>query len=92
MVKIFFIESGLVHISIPNGLWVLPSNRAEWIPPNISHKIRISGIVEGWVIFILPTMCQNLPKSLRVISMSKVLRVLVLRAIECDKHENLSLD
>lgn len=37
-------------------------------------------------------MCQNLPKSLRVISMSKVLRVLVLRAIEWDKHENLSLE
>ncbi len=92
MVKIFCIESGLVHVSTPNGLWVLPSNRAEWIPPNISHKIRISGIVEGWVIFILPTMCQNLPKSSRVIPMSEVLRVLVLRATEWGKHENLSLE
>ncbi|EDN36595.1 hypothetical protein FTCG_00797 [Francisella tularensis subsp. novicida GA99-3549] len=90
--KIFCIESGLVHVSTPSGSWVLPSNRAGWIPPNTSHKIRISGIVEGWVIFIHPNMCDDLPKSSRVIPMSEVLRALALRATEWDKYNNLSLE
>ncbi|MDE5000851.1 AraC family transcriptional regulator, partial [Francisella tularensis subsp. holarctica] len=74
------------------GSWVLPSNRAGWIPPYTSHKIRISGIVEGWVIFIHTNMCDDLPKSSRVIPMSEVLRELALRATEWDKYNNLSLE
>jgi AraC-like DNA-binding protein/mannose-6-phosphate isomerase-like protein (cupin superfamily) len=90
--KIFCIESGLVHVSTPDGSWVLPSNRAGWIPPNMIHKIRISGIVRGWVIFILPEKCQGLPKSSRVIPMSEVLRALALRATQWDRTKNLNIE
>ncbi|MBY7733908.1 AraC family transcriptional regulator [Francisella philomiragia] len=90
--KIFCIESGLVHVSTPDGSWVLPSNRAGWIPPNTSHKIRISGLVTGWVIFILPCLCDEMPKSSRVIPMSEVLRALALRATEWDKQQMLTSD
>lgn len=88
--KIFCVESGLVHVSTPNGSWVLPSNRAGWVPPNTSHKIRISGIVRGWVIFILPSICETLPDTSRVIPMSMVLRALALRAVEWDKQQTLN--
>ncbi|MED7819255.1 helix-turn-helix transcriptional regulator [Francisella sp. 19S2-10] len=88
--KIFCVESGLVHVSTPNGSWVLPSNRAGWVPPNISHKIRVSGTVSGWVIFILPNICETLPSTSRVIAMSQVLRALALRATEWDKKDKLT--
>ncbi|MDE4980597.1 AraC family transcriptional regulator, partial [Francisella tularensis subsp. holarctica] len=76
-------------VSTPNGSWVLPSNRSGWIPPNTSHKLLISGIVEGWVIFIHQNMCDDLPKSSRVIPLSEGLRALALRATEWDKYNYL---
>ncbi|BCD90033.1 AraC family transcriptional regulator [Francisella halioticida] len=88
--KVFCVETGLVHVSTPNGSWVLPSNRAGWVPPNVSHKIRISGVVSGWIIFILPNICETLPKASRVIPMSQVLRALALRATEWEKQSILT--
>lgn len=88
--KIFCVESGLLHVSTPDGSWVLPSNRAGWIPPNVSHKIRICGIIRGWVIFISPEKCKKLSQSSHVIPMSEVLRALALRAAEWDKNTRLT--
>ena len=88
--KIFCIESGLVHVSTPDGSWVLPSNRAGWIPPNTKHKIRISGLVSGWMIFITPRLCENLAKSSHVIPMSEVLRALALRATQWEIKDRLT--
>ena len=88
--KIFCVETGLLHVSTPDGSWVLPSNRAGWIPPNVSHKIRICGTVRGWVIFILPEKCKSLSATSHVIPMSEVLRALALRATEWDKSAMLT--
>lgn len=88
--KIFCVESGLLHVSTPDGSWILPSNRAGWIPPSVMHKIRICGRVKGWVIFILPQKCQNLPNTSHVIPMSDVLRALALRAADWDKTSSLT--
>ncbi len=81
--KIFFIESGFVHVTTTNGSWVLHSNRTGWIPPNkTNHKIRISGLFSGWMIFIAPRLCEDLSKSSHVIPMNEVLRALTLRATQ----------
>ncbi|AIT09044.1 AraC family transcriptional regulator [Candidatus Francisella endociliophora] len=90
--KIFCVESGLIHVSTPNGSWVLPSNRAGWIPPDVPHKIRICGTVRGWVIFILPERCEHLSESSHVIPMSEVLRALALRATEWSKTDSLTVE
>ncbi|ENN88168.1 Transcriptional regulator, AraC family [Rhizobium freirei PRF 81] len=88
--QLFCIESGLVHMRTPEGSWLLPPQRAGWLPPNVMHKASINGVLSGWGIFLTPDASASLPKSPCVLSVSDVLRALVRRATTWRWEEKLS--
>src|SRR5450830_1366971 len=52
--QLFCIESGLVHARTAHGSWLLPPQRAGWIPPGELHQASISGVISGWSVLIAP--------------------------------------
>lgn len=88
--QVFCVEAGLIHVTTANGAWLLPPHRAGWIPPNVPHKVRVSGAVSGWTLFLAPQVCHDFQEQPCVIGISDVLRVLVSRAVEWSKDVSLA--
>ncbi|TWB57546.1 AraC family transcriptional regulator [Rhizobium sp. ERR 922] len=88
--QLFCIESGLVRVDTPDGSWLLPPQRAGWIPPGVMHKAGINGVLSGWGILLTPDASAGLPSTPCVLSVSEVLRALVRRAATWHWEEELS--
>ncbi|WP_412065220.1 AraC family transcriptional regulator [Rhizobium sp. SYY.PMSO] len=88
--QLFCIESGLVRVDTPTGSWLLPPQRAGWIPPGVMHKAGINGVLSGWGILLTPEAGAGLPEVPCVFSVSEVLRALVRRATTWQWEERLS--
>jgi len=88
--QVFCVEAGLVHVTTANGAWLLPPHRAGWMPPNVPHKVRVSGALSGWTLFLAPQMCNDFQEQPCVIGISEVLRALASRAVEWNKDVLLS--
>ena len=88
--QLFCIESGLVRVDTPGGSWLLPPQRAGWIPPGVMHKAGINGVLSGWGILLTPSASAGLPVTPCVLSVSDVLRALVRRATTWHWEERLS--
>ncbi len=78
--QLFCIDNGLVHVRTRHGSWLLPAQRAGWIPPGEMHRVTISGVLSGWNVWIAPLAAQDLPSLPCVVGISEVMRALVGRA------------
>jgi AraC-like DNA-binding protein len=72
----------VMRVSTGQGTWVVPPQRALWIPPSVEHEIRMSGAVAMRTLYIAPETGANLPTDCRVIEVSDLLRALILAAME----------
>ncbi|WP_059412693.1 AraC family transcriptional regulator [Cupriavidus basilensis] len=78
--QLFCIDNGLVHVRTRHGSWLLPAQRAGWMPPGEMHRISISGVLSGWNVWVAPSAARDLPPLPCVFGISDVMRALVGRA------------
>lgn len=90
--QVFCVEAGLIQVTTDRGAWVLPPRRAGWMPPGVPHKVRVSGALSGWTLYLNPQFCARLPEQPCVVGLSEVLRVLASRALEWNKERVLAPD
>lgn len=88
--QMFCIDSGLIHVRTRHGSWLLPPNRAGWMPPGEQHKVSISGALSGWSVLITPDSCRDLPTRPCVIGTSDLMRALVRRAASWSNDDDLT--
>lgn len=89
--QLFCVESGLVHVRTRHGSWLLPPNRAGWIPGNEPHKVSISGAMSGWTVLVTPQASRELPDQPCVIGISELMNALVRRAVSWSAQEVLDV-
>ncbi|AUH51709.1 AraC family transcriptional regulator [Chromobacterium sp. ATCC 53434] len=78
--QLFCVNNGLIHVQTPHGAWLLPPHRAGYLPPETPHRVRVSGALDGWSVFLLPTRCGLLPARPCVLAITPLLQALVRRA------------
>lgn len=78
--QLFCVDNGLLHVHTEHGSWLLPPQRAGWMPPSIAHRVSISGAHSGWSVFVRPDTARLLPALPCVIGISELMRALVRRA------------
>lgn len=88
--QLFCVETGLIQVYTENGSWLLPPCRAGWMPPNVSHKVRVSGAMSGWTLFMEPTFCAGLPDEPCVVMISPLLKALADRVTCWDIDVSMS--
>jgi AraC-like DNA-binding protein len=76
--------SGVMSVRTRKGMWVVPSQRAVWVPSRVPHAIDMSGAVTMKTLYMTPGLAKGLPRTCCVINVTALLRELVLRA--CDSH------
>lgn len=84
--QLLYCVRGVLNCEIENGVWIVPPQCAVWIPENLQHSTRGSGIAECCCIYIEPSAMPGLPRSCCTISVSGLLRELLMRAASFPQH------
>ncbi|MFS8046100.1 AraC family transcriptional regulator [Rhizobium sp. BR 314] len=74
--------SGVVLATTPNGTLVMPPERGMWIPPGITHSVRMLGDVSMRSIYIEPQAIDTIPDHCQVVEISPLLRALIAEAVD----------
>jgi AraC-like DNA-binding protein len=77
--QLIFAARGVMRVSTEHGRWVVPPERAVWIPPLVPHAIAMSGEVAMRTLYVKPGLPRGAPRSCRVVPVSPLLRELILR-------------
>lgn len=62
--------------------WVVPPQRAVWLPPRVEHRILTTGQVKFRTLYVAPEAAQAMPQACVAFAVTPLLRELILRAIE----------
>lgn len=62
------------------GIWVVPTLRAVWIPAAIPHTVSMTGTVAMRTLYLKPRIARALPRQCCVVNVSPLLRELILQA------------
>ncbi|MFG1427714.1 helix-turn-helix domain-containing protein [Roseixanthobacter glucoisosaccharinicivorans] len=88
--QLVFASSGVMRITTDSGAWVVPPQRAVWLPPGIEHEIQASGILKMRTLYFEPgtEFEQAFPTGCTVIEVSPLVREVILRAVEVGSQED----
>lgn len=78
--QLLFASKGVMTVRTRQGIWVVPPLRAVWIPAKTPHSVAVSGEVSMRTLYFLPKLCRALPQRCFVMSVSPLLRELILHA------------
>jgi AraC-like DNA-binding protein len=78
--QLVYASHGVMTIRTRNGTWVVPPNRAVWIPAEVSHTITMSGAVAMRTLYLKPRIAKGIAPDCCVINVSTLLKELILYA------------
>ena len=78
--QLLYGATGVMQVSTHDGNWVVPPQRAVWIPPGMAHEVLMLGVSTRSV-YIEPA-AVDLGDRCQVISVSPLLRHLLMEAVE----------
>ncbi len=70
---------GVMTVRTRAGTWVVPAQRAVWIPTRTPHSILMSGAVSMRTIYLRARMTRRLPRACCVVNVSPLLQHLILQ-------------
>jgi AraC-like DNA-binding protein len=80
--QLVFAAAGVMTVQTPEGSWIVPPNRAVWVPAGVEHSIRMSGAVSMRTLYLpRPLGARGLPERCAVLEVSPLVRELVLAAV-----------
>lgn len=71
--QLLYATAGLTLVRAEDGTWVLPARHALWIPPGLSHEVRMHGAVSMCSAYITSDAVGVLPTGCRVLKVSALL-------------------
>lgn len=80
--QLIYARLGVVTVSTDTGHWIVPPNRAVWVPAMVEHATRSHGPVEFRTLFIRAEASKTLPSICSVVDVSPLLRELIFRMID----------
>jgi AraC-like DNA-binding protein/quercetin dioxygenase-like cupin family protein len=78
--QLVFASRGVMTVRTSVGAWVVPTQRAVWIPASTPHTITMSGTVAMRTLYFQPRLAKALPRGCCVVNVSLLLKELVLHA------------
>jgi AraC-like DNA-binding protein len=78
--QLLYTVRGIINCEVESGLWIVPPQCALWIPGGVPHSARGSGQTECYCLFVSPDAAPDLPKTCCTLSVSPLLRELLLKA------------
>ncbi|MET4674692.1 MULTISPECIES: AraC family transcriptional regulator [unclassified Luteibacter] len=77
--QLIYSVRGILNCEIEEGVWIVPPQCAIWIPGDLPHAARGAGDTECYCLFVEPDAAPGLPETCCTISVSPLLRELLLK-------------
>jgi len=74
--------AGTMRVSTEDGVWVVPPQRALWVPGGVTHSIVMLSDTTMRTLYVRGDAAAAMPSVCRVLSVSPLLRELIVRATE----------
>jgi quercetin dioxygenase-like cupin family protein len=81
--QLIYAVSGLMRVRTAQEAWIVPPDRAVYVPARTTHSISMRGAVEMRTLYIARDAHVALPAAATVMAVSDLLRELILALIEC---------
>jgi len=83
--QLVYASLGVMTVRTSQGTWVVPAQRAVWIPARTPHSIVMSGPVSMRTLYLRARMVRRLPRTCCVVNVSTLLQELILHAFTYTK-------
>ena len=80
--QLLYAVSGVMRIRTEHSAWIVPPDRAVYIPALTAHSVSMRGPVEMRTLYIVPGSAPDLPAAPLAIQVSSLLRALIMALIE----------
>lgn len=77
--QLLYASHGVMRVSTPRRLWLVPPTRALWIPARVVHEIRMGSPVDMRSLYIDACLVPGMPDDCAVLEVTPLMRELVLR-------------
>jgi AraC-like DNA-binding protein len=75
--QLIYASRGVMTVNAPQGAWVVPPQRAVWVPPGVAHWTRATTALSMRTLYIDPGLPLRLPAACCVVTVSALLRELI---------------
>ncbi|MCP5368995.1 MAG: helix-turn-helix transcriptional regulator [Hyphomicrobiales bacterium] len=85
--QLVYAVDGVIAVDTDRGLWVVPPQRAVWVPPETPHQVRaVSAKAVMHNLYLEPAAATGLPGQCCVVTVSPLLRELIRAAARLPAH------
>jgi AraC-like DNA-binding protein/quercetin dioxygenase-like cupin family protein len=77
--QLIYMARGVLTCEVSQGLWIVPPQCAVWIPGGTRHSVKGVGVIDVYILFVEPATAPTLPDACCTVSVSPLLRELLLR-------------
>src|SRR5262249_10279720 len=79
--QLIYAISGVMTVITAGGTWVVPPNRAVWVPAKVKHHLRLAGAVAMRTLYLRARMVKSLPRTCCVVAVPPLLRELIVHIV-----------
>lgn len=80
--QLIYAAEGVMTVETDDGAWVVPPERAVWVPANLTHGIRMTGRVRMRTLYVQPASAPIPEARCCVVQVSALLRACIARFFE----------
>ena len=67
--QLLFASNGTMVVTTPGGIWVVPTQRAVWIPAFVDHAVVARGQLALRSLYFTPSMAPGMPETWSTVSL-----------------------
>jgi AraC-like DNA-binding protein len=79
--QLIYASAGVLNVWTERGSWIVPPHWAVWVPARVAHTIRFGGESALRTLYLRPGWADGLPADCTAVTISPLLRELILRAV-----------
>ncbi|HET7672094.1 MAG TPA: helix-turn-helix transcriptional regulator [Burkholderiales bacterium] len=80
--QLVYAARGVMTVDTREATWVVPPQRAVWMPPQVEHRLITNGPVQLRSLYVRPDVAGRMPRSCEVLEVTPLLRELIVRATQ----------
>ena len=80
--QLVYAARGVMTVDTRDATWVVPPQRAVWMPPSVPHRLTAKGVVQLRSLYIRSDAAARMPATCEVLEVTPLLRELIVRATE----------
>ncbi|MEI2455259.1 helix-turn-helix transcriptional regulator [Lysobacter firmicutimachus] len=80
--QLLYAAHGLMLVTTSAGRWIVPPERAVWIPAGVEHEVQVLVRISTRSVYVEPGVSADLPADCRVLGVAPLLRQLLLETLD----------